>query len=251
MKTVLNLRDAGGYRTSDGKKLRNGKLYRSGNLDKIKGEDLKLFLSLGIKTILDLRQSDEHKKRPLALKGIQTFNIPFNTTQKTRDVLRPFLSKKKEAGKEIIAVINRIYDDMVEGQMREVAQIFHRLAEPQLYPILIHCHIGKDRTGFIIALIHLALGIDIDSVLMDYLLSNEHLRPRLNHTMKIIRLFSFGTFPVANFQTSSLAMDKYILTVSEKINGKFGGIENYLEVCGVKSYELDSIRNILLEENVS
>lgn len=249
MNSVLNFRDAGGYKNCDGGKIKNLMLFRSGNLDEIKGDDIEKFLSLNIKTIIDLRQIDEHKKRPLAINDIDTLSIPINTTRKTREILRPYISKRREAKSEIILAISGIYEDMVEKQMVEVAKIFHHLAKSDSYPVLIHCHIGKDRTGFIIALLHLALGLDISVIKSDYLLSNEHLEYRTKRMLRMIRIFTLGSFPVGNFRFSSIALEEYISVVYQKIIDKFGGIGKYLNCCGVEDFEILKIREILLDSD--
>ncbi len=249
MNSVLNFRDAGGYITSEGIEIRKRMIFRSGNIDGISGNDIKDFYMLNIKSIIDLRQTDEHKKRNSQINGIKTLNIPINTTHKTREVLRPFIGKRKDSKEDIISAITGIYKDMVEMQMPEVSKIFQHLSNIDSYPVLIHCHIGKDRTGFIIALIQMLLELDINSIKRDYLLSNDYLSGRTKKLTRLIKIFSLGSFPVGNFKFSSTAADDYIDAVFTIINEKYGGIYKYLNLCGVDNDSIMKIREILLSKS--
>jgi len=60
----LNLRDFGGYETLDGRRVREGMLYRSGALSKLDARDHEIVAGLGIKLICDLRQDDERVAEP-------------------------------------------------------------------------------------------------------------------------------------------------------------------------------------------
>src|SRR5258706_7259774 len=52
-----------------------------------------------------------------------------------------------------------------------VVLLLRRLAKPEVYPVLIHCAAGRDRTGIVIALFLSLLGVDWDVVAADYALS--------------------------------------------------------------------------------
>ena len=54
------------------------------------------------------------------------------------------------------------------------ARIFRRLEDPDNLPFLFHCTAGKDRTGFVAALVLLALGVPAETVYEDYLVTNRY-----------------------------------------------------------------------------
>lgn len=60
------------------------------------------------------------------------------------------------------------YADVLEHSKPEVAEVLRLVSDPMNLPILIHCELGKDRTGYIIALILSCLEIDEDIIIQDY-----------------------------------------------------------------------------------
>lgn len=60
----------------------------------------------------------------------------------------------------------------LENRGKEIKRIFDVLTNKDHYPIVIHCYAGKDRTGIIIALIHLLIGTSRDSIKQDYIISS-------------------------------------------------------------------------------
>ena len=160
---VMNVRDLGGWKTVDGKRVRQGLLFRTSALDcysesERKMKDLvtpdgKSTLKgvLGIKTEIDLRvdhESDggyppEGKTESVLGEGVNYLHCPI--------LLGP-----------------ENYLNSVESLRR----IFSTLADPQNYPVAYHCRVGADRTGFVSYLILALLGVDREDVLRDYLFTN-------------------------------------------------------------------------------
>ena len=61
---AINLRDFGGYRTSDGRRIRRGLLFRCGAMHMIEPEYHDAFADLDIGVICDLRRDDEVEMSP-------------------------------------------------------------------------------------------------------------------------------------------------------------------------------------------
>lgn len=64
IKKVINFRTIGNIKNIDGRILKEGKFYRSGHLYQLKKKSLKTFQNLGIKEIIDLRNSKEISQKP-------------------------------------------------------------------------------------------------------------------------------------------------------------------------------------------
>ena len=60
--------------------------------------------------------------------------------------------------------------------MRPIARALRVFAHAENLPIIIHCIHGKDRTGLIIALLLLLLGVDEPTVVLDYAKSELELK---------------------------------------------------------------------------
>lgn len=245
MKTLNNFRDLGNQTSQNGKKIRPGIIYRSGDLDKLDKQGMDFIRSLNIKTIVDLRSLGEQKKYRRTLQEIDRVHLPLSFDEPTRDKLRPYIFKKN-AESAIMDICNSVYIDMVDAFQPLVSRLFEVLLSGNQLPVLIHCRAGKDRTGVACAIIQMALGINLGSITKDYLETNDYLLPKVQKSLRILKIFSLGFFPVKNVEIAATAHERYIETIYECINNKHGGIEKYLSHGGIDQEKITELRNNLL-----
>ncbi len=211
---VTNVRDLGGWSIGNGKRVKQGLLYRCGRLNENKTETpVAKITEKGIETMrtqmkikseLDLRKTSDNEIGGLtgSLLGddVNYFSCPMGYENN-------MLTTNTE-------MVKRIFSDI--------------LSKRENYPLIFHCSIGTDRTGMIAFLVNGLLGVDINDLYRDYLFSNFG---NIGGDRDIIGI----TFHyVATIQNTKGG------TLSEKI-------ENYLLSIGVKQEEIDSIRTILSE----
>ena len=144
---ISNVRDIGGYVTTDEKMLGQELLYRSSELDchfNITDEGRsQLTNELGIRTEIDLRGINGEPARAV-LDGVAYVNFPIAA-----------------------------YGDIFEKEQKELyRQIFTLLSGRNTYPALIHCWSGADRTGTLCYVLGALLGIDEGELELDYELSS-------------------------------------------------------------------------------
>ncbi|OFY67681.1 MAG: hypothetical protein A2V64_09325, partial [Bacteroidetes bacterium RBG_13_43_22] len=176
IKSVLNFRDAGGMPTVDGRKIRENMIFRSASPDKISRKDIDLFHNLNIKTIVDLRAPYEGGKKVKSIETIETISLPLDFEKTTRENLIPLI-KRKDGMEHIPALIDSLYLEILDGSAGVFRKVVELLLDPSRTPLLIHCQAGKDRTGIISALIQLALNADHESIIRNYMTSNNALLP--------------------------------------------------------------------------
>jgi protein-tyrosine phosphatase len=246
MKTVNNFRDFGGYLTQEGRRLRPGQLYRSGDLDRLRGADLKTIQTLRLQTIIDLRSPRECKNGIGAPIGARRVNLPFDFERDARERLQPLMTKKN-VEPEITAIISQTYAEMVDRVQVQLGELFRLLLCAESYPVLIHCRAGKDRTGFTCAVIQLALGVERQSVIAEYLKSNEFILPEVQRMSKYARIMSLGLLPTENLALVYIVKEQYLRTALAKIDHGYGGLVPYLEQCGVGQHERVALQAMLLE----
>ena len=114
-------------------------------------------------------------------------------------------------------------------------------------PVLIHCRAGKDRTGFAAAVIQWALGVDHETVMLEYLKSNEFIAPKISKALKRLRLFTLGLFPKGNLQAAFEVRAQYLNTAFSVVENKYGGLMGYLAAGGVHSADLEALKARLLD----
>ena len=176
---LTNFRDAGGLPLLDNGFMVRNKYFRSENLSRIDDEDISFFEELGINRIIDLRKDDEKNAAPTPSKmrdKATIIEVPIASKIAGHDDgLEAILAKKLTAiSTEDMAVMYLDILDEYSETLRELAQ---NTLDYKDGATLIHCTAGKDRTGMLVAMIQLALGVAKEYVYHDYLLSNAYRTP--------------------------------------------------------------------------
>lgn len=232
---VRNFRDVGGLPTTDGRRVRFGVLYRSGHLAHATESDARFLDSLGLHTVFDFRNSADQKLEgpDVDLPGVRNLNLPLSdpadgaefwkmVREGEIEQLREILADGKAAGRMIAS-----YRTMVTERTAEHSRVLHALAEDSV-PALMHCAAGKDRAGLSIAVTLLALDVERDAVLADYLESNaKHRRYKVRrnggsesaYSPEIMELLS----PL--FEARAEYLEAALVTIEET----WGGVDAYLE----------------------
>jgi protein-tyrosine phosphatase len=168
----FNFRDIGGYATENGRLVRWGQVYRSGSLAALSPEDQAYLQGLGLRLVCDLRSPGEVKQAPDCLPddgGMVAWQRPLRSQESNRQQVRVLRQHRQQMD----ALLLRVYTEMIiEENASQVGEILTAVADEGKRPLLIHCAAGKDRTGMVIALLLLLLGVPEETVLADYSLSN-------------------------------------------------------------------------------
>jgi protein-tyrosine phosphatase len=175
---AANFRDIGGYRVSRGQVIRGGMFLRSGSLCGLNAASLDPCSQFGIKTVCDLRSDFERSMEPSAISNgsnclmLSCPIYPVGVTKMIRDIHDGVLRTAEEVRRRI----KLHYEEYPRKSIPELRLLFERVLDPAALPILVHCTSGKDRTGFVTALVLLALETSEETILEDYLLSNKYRR---------------------------------------------------------------------------
>lgn len=166
-----NFRDLGGYRTQDGYQVRWRRLFRSDRLSGLTPEDFQAFATLGVGHSIDFRGDIERRAHDYRIDALQRIDIPIEP--KVVQSLQGLLATGDVLD---AATTHRLMEETYVGFVRHNAPQYRQFFDILLThetPILFHCTAGKDRTGFAAALLLELLGVRRDTILHDYLLTNE------------------------------------------------------------------------------
>ncbi|MFD9123724.1 tyrosine-protein phosphatase [Kitasatospora sp. NPDC059571] len=155
---VPNFRDAGVG------PLRRGVLFRSGTLSLLTPEGAERLAALGLRTVVDLRTATERSRWPDERHGLGY-----------DDHHLPLLPDRAETGIEWPVGAREVYVFMAETGGYAIAGAVRRIAAEDGLPAIVHCAVGKDRTGITIAVLHHLAGLPQDEIVADFLRSNAHL----------------------------------------------------------------------------
>ena len=246
MKTIHNFRDCGGYATVDGQRMRRGRLYRSGTLDDARPDDLCTLQAIGLKTVVDLRAPREKKKEVPRLDGARRIDVPIELENRVREKIEPLMTQRGAEG-EVVEILKQMYRDLADETWPQAGELFKILLNAEAYPVLIHCRAGKDRTGFMCALVEHTVGVERAAIFQDYCETNNHfglVSPRMERMM---RIFSLGKLQLENVRASLSAREEYLQAAFDQIDQRHGGMPAYLAKCGVTAGEIETLRRLLVE----
>lgn len=169
-----NLRDLGGYRANDGRRVRFGRVFRSASLAGLTDADLTAFTATGIRTVCDLRGENEAARAPSRLPvadAPEVVRVPIEP--RIGASLRDLLAREEATGEDVHDLLRTAYAAYATDHLPRYRALFDLLLREERLPLLFHCSAGKDRTGFGAALLLTALGVPRETVIADYLATNR------------------------------------------------------------------------------
>jgi protein-tyrosine phosphatase len=247
MERLINFRDFGGYPTADGRRVKTGYLFRSGRVDRTSRRDRERLHTLGVKTVIDLRSARERRGDARLWPGARVVWLPMPFDEILRKRLKPFLFRRNLQA-AVYEMIEGVYMDTVDNSCSQVATLFALLQQPEVYPILIHCRAGRDRTGFISIVIQLALGVRSEDIVREYLRSDAYVLPQARRVVRLLKALSLGLFKAQSLRAVFTSQERYARAVIGKIEDEYGGIMGYLAHCGVSAEVVAVIKDVLLEK---
>ena len=197
---VSNAWQLGGYVTEDGRTVRENALLRTGTLSDATEEDVKtLSETYHLTTIVDFRSPTETSQTPdPEVPGAEYISISLEDKDKQENAVASLaemasveMEFSDEPGRAMIEMIRLgwrtpnpdMYIDMITSEATDVgfrAFLDVLLAQDEDSVVLYHCRSGKDRTGTATMLLLTILGVDEETILSDFELTNYFLADVIN-----------------------------------------------------------------------
>lgn len=232
-----NARDLGGLKTADGRMIRPGRLIRSGALWRITPEDIAALQAIPLRTVVDFRTQQEISEKPnLNIPGANLIYCPIlpQLTGVTRELgadgVPAYFRLAMDTGMEAERWMAGLYLPLVEGEYsREHYRAFLRLLlEQRSGALLYHCTAGKDRAGVATMLILSALGVPMETIMEDYLLTNKYTAAEREAVCAEARLYSDDPALQFALQAFESVRESYLNNALRSISEHYGSLENYL-----------------------
>ncbi len=248
MDGLVNFRDLGGYLTNDGYRTKWGKLLRSAAHDAISEADGAFLQKIGLKTVVDYRSGFEEQEHPdIELAGVQYLHLrPFEDNNATNILdVSQFMTGGVEGAIKMLTETNRILatNRHCNSVYRE---LLLRLLDETQVPLVQHCTAGKDRVGVGSATILLALGVPRETILEDYLLSNQN-------QLSLDKLPADGAEvqpeQIAMFKALTQVHKEYLQAFFDEVDNTWGGTAGYLHNgLGFTGEQLNQLKKMYLEK---
>lgn len=246
--TGVNLRDIGGYPTTDGKRVRWGRVYRSGTLNELSPSDVEQLAKYQLRLICDLRSPEEVAESPddAARLGAQYKHLPIQADRNAMRQLRAAMFQPER----LVDIMRESYTTIIlENNATFIGQILRDIADPTNLPMLFHCTAGKDRTGVTAALLLAVLGVPDHIIAADYALSNRYYHHFRAHLGNVIKKMRWMGLTVDSLHPLLIADGDMMIEMLNALRARYGSIEAYLtERAGLTSQHLHNLRQNLLED---
>ena len=242
--------------------VRPGRFFRSSELSQLDDTGREVFRQLGITDVADLRSAREVERHGPGLvpEGVEVHLLHFHEVAAVggeaphETAFQKMMSEKPDDEDVAVAAHRFMIEEYLRfptlgGAQRAVRQVISLLADER--PVIAHCFAGKDRTGFTVATVLDAIGVDRDAVMADFLRSNAAV-PRLREQLlESVRDRSetdeILTFAEARLTDEVLGVREDYLDASRRsIEQNYGSLAGYLDAAGVTTGDVTRVRAALL-----
>jgi protein-tyrosine phosphatase len=242
--SVNNFRDVAGatagYPTVDGKQMRRGAFYRANALT-LSAADAAALAKLGVVSVYDLRTPGEIARSADIL--------PAGATSQAFNVLGTddFVAPTFDTAAAAVAFMEAQARAYVTGDAQRAGygELLTRLANgagAQLF----HSSAGKDRAGWVAALLLSIANVPLDVVTRDYLLSNAYLAQSIQAQTATLRAQDGDA--VATIESPLLNVEEnYLQAGFDQVQASYGTMTNYLtQGLSMSQTTIDTLRSRLV-----
>ncbi len=232
-----NMRDLGGLPLRNGGRVRRGRVFRSASLNGLTAADHDRLRALGLGTVVDLRSPSEQRDTPSNLPPGLAVIAPGDGGAGPQPGARRNRRPHTEAA--AIEMMRQGYQTYPHRMAAATKALFQAVADADAGAILVHCAAGKDRTGFVAAMLLQTVGASAETVMQDYLATNlmwDRKSDRISFLPKPAKEAIFST------------RTEYLQAALETLLGEFGSTEDYLaKMCGIDTATVSGVRAALIE----
>jgi protein-tyrosine phosphatase len=252
---VPNLRDLGGYQTANGETVARGVVYRSEVFNPLTEGDIAALERLGLEMVYDLRTTAEISEKPDQLPPgalhVQ-LNVLADSKGSAPAELGALFHDPEKANEElgdgtIEAMFVDGYREFVSlpSAKKAYRELFLSLADGANAPGVFHCTTGKDRTGWAAAALLTLLGVPKDTVVEDFVRSNDYILPQYQKVIdEFVDAGGNADIALAVFGVNA----GYLEASFDEMEKQYGTIEKYFsEGLGIDVAGQDALRGLFLE----
>lgn len=264
---AINVRDIGGYKTKDGRRVKWNTLFRGDQLNTLTKKDILLLENKNVKTIIDYRSPEERKLRPNKFIGTVENIIVCNPNSVMAEAAGKAVDISEENRLLVEALENgNIPEEDIKDNTKKAIENYRKmvvekesiaafskmlkvLSCPSVGNSLQHCRGGKDRTGVGVGILLKLLGVDEQTVLEDYELTHIVRKERNDLKMKQYRELTDNPQHLAYLEALISTKKEFLQASFDEINNYYGSFNIFIkEAMRLTENEIIQIKNNYLEE---
>ena len=225
----LNVRDLGGHPTEDGGETAFGAVVRADSIRRLSDDGWAALVDYGVRTVVDLRQHSELEADPPRELPVDVVHVPLFGSPDPDAAYWAEMDALADAASGLAAGKAAIYLDHLERFRLFVRDAIEAVARAPEGAVLVHCQVGKDRTGLVTALLLRLAAVSHDEIASDYAASEEYLRPATEAYIASAADEADRAFRLRLTATPAEAMRDVLTTLEER----YGSVAGYLRAAGL------------------
>jgi protein-tyrosine phosphatase len=244
-----NVRDLGGLRAGTAR-TRAGVLLRSDALHELTDADVRILVDeVGLAQVIDLRADHERRERGRGALAGTAVSFTELEVIGPDDLARRAATRAEAfaAGLPAAQIIGDGYAELLDLGAAAFTAAFTSIVAPAGTPALVHCAIGKDRTGVLVAVLLDAADVDRDEIVADYARSGARIAP-------IIARWRDGesgaTLSEQLAAFTALSAPETMEQTLDHLHRRWGGGAAYLQANGAAPAGIARWRRILRDDQV-
>ena len=253
-----NLRDIGGYKTKDGSTLKMGKVYRSGELQKLTDSDVEKLKELKVNRVVNFLMKEEIDKRgrDRLAEGTEEIFVPIDGSAAAELTKKANIARETGDFSKLPVELNpTVHTILPEVGASSYVRLIREIIKDKDGALVYHCSHGVHRTGTATAIILSLVGVPWDSVRQDYLLSNEtrkeEVKKRIEQLGKMTAKtqgIPFEKVDMTNIKAFYILEGEYIDATKDEIINKYGSFENYaIKELKISKEEIEALKKALID----
>lgn len=237
----LNTRDLGGLPLRAGGTTRFGQIIRSDNIRHLSENGWAQLASHGVRTVIDLRFEEERSDDPPPPHGIEVVGISLFGAHDPGEAARvdALLRQARDAA-EATGVL---YADTLWSRRSCVAASVTAVARAAEGALVVHCFVGKDRTGIVSALLLDLAGVEHEAIVADYALTEGRVGPLVDAWIAE----ADDPHERAYRERISGAPREAMQSMLRMLRSRYGDARGYLLEAGLAEADLERIRDRLVD----
>ncbi len=246
---VHNFRDYGGYAAAGGGRVAWRRLFRSAEHAHATPADLDIVSNLDLGAIIDLRGASERAKAPCRRPAASSVPVICSDSETTPAPHASAAATAFDAESARRNMLGRYANVPFRPRLVEVYRRYFEVLSQDDRPTLVYCSAGKDRTGFLVAMLHQTLGVHPDDIFADYLLTNT--AGDATQRMVALRLDlerRFGA-PMSDEAVNivSSVFPEFLQASFDAVTERYGSVDRYLaEILGVTPERREALIAVLV-----
>jgi hypothetical protein len=236
---ALNVRDLGGLTTTDGRVVLPRRVLRADSLSRLEEPGVATLVDdIGVRLIIDLRVETEigiEGRGALEAHPVAYENLPLRATDGVRETVAPDAADLD---------LGTMYAAYLTKSPQTLLRAVTLLADSTNLPAVVHCTVGKDRTGIVVAMVLDAVGVEHEQIVADYAETTRNMEAVLERLRgsELFRKVDLARLPAHLFSADPSTMRQFL----DRLTTEHGGAAGWLRTNGIDESTIVQLRSSLL-----